>query len=1099
MDPSPIYVSSPGVIVDTSPPYSRLVYATPTSTIGRQTVVRDGTGQANPNKPIIVSTTNGAIFRDGLSTLYVAEPYGFVSYAALTPNLMMPLYASSIQTRTIYGTESNFTPSEQYTSTSYNPLFFNATSSTQITGKLINAAPLFTTSPLQDFKPNTLSTTYISTATVSTLNLYTISTQTSASTVADYISSGYARYSTVQVEAATFTSNVANNSSLTTNTLTIGGNWSLRGTATVADLSGSGYFSTIGADPTGIGADLSGASWITVGGPVSTGSAPVVVAGAAFVSSSIVYDISTLRGSGSNVVFESLAVGKDSAAAAPYSLDISGRMFASLQTVASGFSTINTSTSGATTSTLSLFNINDGALNKVYVDSGKLYINSNQVGAGVDAVVSVETLTANTLVASTIINTVSTLTSSFIVGSNLVNSTFNLVVYGTAQFSTARSTLLVACGFAETAATPNTSLKWSWDGLNWSNAASGGNLAMNDVAWNGRMWVAVGSSMSSNVSERSTIQWSLDGSNWSNVQTGGFQINTTSGQVKYGGTGISWNGRMWIATGACSNSTDYRCTIQYSVDGSNFTNIVSATGFASGGTNYGSNITIKPAWNGRYWLAGRTVETSQTTNACFSFDGVNWSVMPITMGSNPYWCSALGWNGRYWLAGSYQGAAWAYSQSNFNSIGSAVIGAGPVIDLMWDGMRWFRTSDSNTGALKFSYNGLANWYDVAGLQFASGSITGGFLRLGINDAGLFYGARKVIYTGSKYYCTGAVGNITNSNNYTIMNSADGVNWTPAQSGGFAAAEAAVIEAGTATPICFSIASQSNVADTINAPNFEIIPTGVQTTYYSTAQIYSLSSMITFNQTLFVDSQNAVGINSYYSSISSAYTLYIDGSMFTYGAAKASGSSTWTSISDQRIKANIEDADIGVCYDLIRSTHVHYFQFKADKAEQLGLPTGPRYGVYAQEMEKVFPSSVVTVDGFSDALDTYTNEPILDEQGNPVFETLYDEYEKDENGVAATYTRQAYRTVLTKAGSPLKMFDPSQLNLVHYGASTYLYSTIGCNKSTIQGRDTYLTAPARETMLQDISGQFYTAYSGNQTLAANLDMLFNAYNSYDPGF
>lgn len=1092
MDPSPIYVSSPGLLVDTSPVYSRLVYVTPTSTIGQQTIIRDGTGSASPSKPIIVSTTHDAIFRDGLSTLYVTEPYGAVSYAALKPSLMMPLYASSIQTRVIYGTESNFTPAEQYISSVYNPLFFNALSSTHIIGKLINGAPLFTTISPQPITLHTLSTGSISTNYVSTTTANTSSIVSAYSTDANYMSTASVNFSTVQVSRAQFSSNVETTSSMTTATLTIGGDWSLRGTATVADLSGSGYFSTLAG--AGIGADISSASWITAVNGVSTAAAAANITANTYVSSSIVRDLSTLRLESLDGIFTTLAVGK-TAVVAPYSLDISGSARVTSETVVGGFSTINTSTLGATASTVHIYNRNDGALNELYVSSDKLYINNNQIG-GLSSIYSISPVNANTVVGSNFIYTSSLYTSTLTVGSTITLSSFNVAVYGSVYTSSVRSTLLVATGFAETATTPNTALKWSWDGLNWSNAVSGGNLQMNDVAWNGSIWVAVGSSMSSNVSQRSTIQWSRDGSNWSNVVTGGFQINRAAGQVKYGGTGIAWNGRLWIATGACSNPTDYRCTIQYSTDGSNFSNIASATGFASSIANYGSNVTLKPTWNGRYWLAGRTMETSQTTNACFSYDGINWSVMPVTAGANPYWCSALGWNGRYWLAGSYQGGAWSYSQSNFsNAVTSAVLGTGPVIDIMWDGTKWYRTSDSNNGALKYSYNGITNWYDVTGLQFASGSITGGFLRLGINDAGLFYGARKVIYTGSKYYCTGAVGSITDSNNYTIMNSDDGVNWSPAQTGGFAAAAADVIEAGTPYPLAFSIAAQSNVNDTILMPNFEIVPTGTQTTFVSTAQVYSLSTMITLNQTVFVDSQNSVGINSYLSSISSIYTLYVDGSIFTFGAAKASGAGTWTSISDQRVKTDIVDADIRECYEMVRSTPVHYYEFKSDKAATLGLPTGPRYGIYAQEVEKVFPSSVYTVNELNDLLDEYITEDVLDENNNPVMTEYQDDTQLDAEGHPVIVQAPLTRQVLINPATSLKMFDPSQLNLVHYAASAYLYSTIGMDTSTIVGRDSFLTSNAQQTLFEDISGSYHTAYSGNQTIEDNLAMLFNAYNLY----
>ena len=86
----------------------------------------------------------------------------------------------------------------------------------------------------------------------------------------------------------------------------------------------------------------------------------------------------------------------------------------------------------------------------------------------------------------------------------------------------------------------------------------------------------------------------------------------------------------------------------------------------------------------------------------------------------------------------------------------------------------------------------------------------------------------------------------------------------------------------------------------------------------------MSSLIAFNNTLFVDSTQQTAINTFNSTFSTAYTFYVNGSMLTYGAAKLGGATTWTAISDERVKTNITYADVSKCYYTVRDTHVHAY-------------------------------------------------------------------------------------------------------------------------------------------------------------------------------
>jgi hypothetical protein len=169
-------------------------------------------------------------------------------------------------------------------------------------------------------------------------------------------------------------------------------------------------------------------------------------------------------------------------------------------------------------------------------------------------------------------------------------------------------------------------------------------------------------------------------------------------------------------------------------------------------------------------------------------------------------------------------------------------------------------------------------------------------------------------------------------------------------------------------------------------------------------------------------------------------FYVDGSMLTYGAAKQGGAATWTAVSDERVKQDIVNADISACYYAVRNLHVHNYKYKDDYIQKYKLPSKPRYGLYAEEVEQVIPEAVLNTD-------------VLGEQ--------------------------------------VKMLDMEPVNMLHYGATTYMYSTIKHHASTIAGGHTYITAAGP---LQDISGAFHTSYANQPALLSNLTELFTAHAS-----
>lgn len=134
--------------------------------------------------------------------------------------------------------------------------------------------------------------------------------------------------------------------------------------------------------------------------------------------------------------------------------------------------------------------------------------------------------------------------------------------------------LWVAAG-VETSGTSN-SLKYSYNGVNWSNASNAFTQYAFSVGWNGSIWVATGiDSVSSN-----SIKYSYDGINWSNG-TNGFSTGSN-------GLTVAWNGSLWVAGGQDGTSN---ARIKTSPNGITWTDSTSgAFSSAVNGVGFSSNV-----------------------------------------------------------------------------------------------------------------------------------------------------------------------------------------------------------------------------------------------------------------------------------------------------------------------------------------------------------------------------------------------------------------------------------------------------------------------------------------------------------------------------
>jgi hypothetical protein len=295
-------------------------------------------------------------------------------------------------------------------------------------------------------------------------------------------------------------------------------------------------------------------------------------------------------------------------------------------------------------------------------------------------------------------------------------------------------------------------IAYSSDGFNWIGSSSGNTIFGNasGVAWNGTMWVAVGSGSN-------RIAYSSDGVTWIGSTSGNSVFNSNSQ-----GIGIAWNGTMWVAVGGTNdNSTN---TIAYSYYGeTGWEGVTASNNFFT----YGFGV----AWNGTMWIAVGG-GGNRTNTILYSYNGINWTGLGNSFFSG--WAgSGVAWNGTMWVAVgegnpciiySYNGINWTGvtgSTNIFNNIGKGVA---------WNGQMWTAVGGSNAVGnspytIAYSYDGI-NWTGVTGS-------TGIFRVQGYGLA--WNGTMWTAVGGTTPFAYNSQSGILSP--YTIAYSYNGVNWT----------------------------------------------------------------------------------------------------------------------------------------------------------------------------------------------------------------------------------------------------------------------------------------------------------------------------------
>lgn len=232
--------------------------------------------------------------------------------------------------------------------------------------------------------------------------------------------------------------------------------------------------------------------------------------------------------------------------------------------------------------------------------------------------------------------------------------------------------------------------------VSWSNATypSVGPSTMNTVKWNGSYWLAGGSGASINANN---LLQSSNGSSWSYANP-----TTMMSSIQ----GLAWNGYKWVAVG----TDPVVSSILYTDTNGLWQQTTNA--FTS---RQGNDVTT----NGRIWVAVGNGSSGLDSAIKYSYDALSWSNV---VGPQLSTTITIAWNGDKFIAGgsngnssnvvySFDGVNWTYSGANV---------AQQATSLLWDGSQW-----SLTGL-----NDSTHFVSADGIQWTPSALT---------DTGVIYG------------------------------------------------------------------------------------------------------------------------------------------------------------------------------------------------------------------------------------------------------------------------------------------------------------------------------------------------------------------------
>ena len=426
-------------------------------------------------------------------------------------------------------------------------------------------------------------------------------------------------------------------------------------------------------------------------------------------------------------------------------------------------------------------------------------------------------------------------------------------------------------------------------------------VGANDIAYNGEIWIIVGS----NTSGTNSIKYTTDPSvGWSNATiptgTGPYAVNT-----------VKWSGSYWLA-----GTSLYTLNLLTSYDGINWSDALFPANTQMDSLN-------ALAWNGYNWVAVGTNSGSGDapyTNIKYTDANGTWQ----TGSGNPKFSGAgadVATNGRTWVA----------------------VGSGTVT------MMYSSNSPPNTWTPTTSPRLLtANCVAWNGDKFVVGGSNGNSSNIMYSFTGIDWSFVSVPQVDQVNAITwdGIMWNIAGSNTagtQKILTSFNAITWTE-------------ITTGVTTAKINTIAYSSNITPSIQLSNFDIYSGNIPVMLDQKNRINVIHSTIYFNDGVLTirkqesPNQNAgnIGINTTYPQ----YALDI-----AIGNARKPVGTAWVNPSDMRVKTYIETADLASCAKIVSEIPLRTYSFTKQFQEKTGVDSNIQYGFIAQEVKQTLPRSI----------------------------------------------------------------------------------------------------------------------------------------------
>lgn len=385
--------------------------------------------------------------------------------------------------------------------------------------------------------------------------------------------------------------------------------------------------------------------------------------------------------------------------------------------------------------------------------------------------------------------------------------------------------------------------------------------------------------------------------------------------------------------------------------------------YSKDGINWNNTILAQPSWTyiSITWspeLSLFVVVASNATsnNIVTSKDGINWTYQfnPYTDMAFAYiiWVKELNaffsaansgstsrglvsYDGEFWVSNnihtsySWRKIVWASHLNTFIAINDT----NNLIGKSTNGFNWtYLSVDSGTNTFSSYYylsyskelgiiiigTGWQNMYSYDGINWQY-TYNGDYLST--NKMGITWHSGLNMFI-SQYYDR-------------IAYSTDGINFSRL---------VALTGTQQATWMCSAWSPSLNILIIMGTDNYKLLYSDLINTSYSKSTLYSHKSQMFFNTT-----NGNLGLGT----ITPNYQLEL-----STDNAKKPSTNTWTISSDSRLKENIIEADLNICYNILANLKLKKYKWKESINNYINIKDKHKLGWIADEVENYFPKSIL---------------------------------------------------------------------------------------------------------------------------------------------